>query len=34
MEYKLKIRRNDIEPAVGRLLIAEPTTYDYFLVDQ
>jgi len=25
MEYKLKIRRNDIEPAVGRLLIAEPT---------
>ncbi|HQP91020.1 MAG TPA: YqgE/AlgH family protein, partial [Bacteroidales bacterium] len=30
MEYKLKIRRNDIEPAVGRLLIAEPTTYDYF----
>ena len=30
MEYKLKIRRNDIEPAVGRLLIAEPTTFDYF----
>ncbi|MDI6833660.1 MAG: YqgE/AlgH family protein [Bacteroidales bacterium] len=30
MEYKLKIRRNDLEPAVGRLLIAEPTTYDYF----
>jgi putative transcriptional regulator len=30
MEYKLKIKRNDLEPAVGRLLIAEPTTYDYF----
>ena len=30
-EYKLKIKRNDIEPTIGRVLVAEPTTYDFFL---
>lgn len=29
-EYKLKIKRNDIEPTIGRVLVAEPTTYDFF----